>query len=267
MELDILCKQVVAEARCVGSFIKAEGARFDVSKIEHKGFNDLVSYVDKEAEKQLVDALKKLLPEAGFLTEEGTEESQQQEYTWIIDPLDGTTNFMHGLPIYSISIALAHQPLLQQRELVLGVVYEINFDEAFYAWKNGGAFLNEKPIKVSKAAKLADSLVATGFPYTEFGRTADYLKMLGAFMAKSHGVRRLGSAAVDLAYVACGRFEGFFEFNLNAWDVAGGIVIVQEAGGKVTTFDNDGDPVFDREICATNTNIHEEMLGVIQENW
>ena len=267
MDLEILCKQVVAETRCVGAFIKAEGQKFDVSKIEHKGFNDLVSYVDKEAEKQLVEALKKLLPEAGFITEEETEERQQQEYTWIIDPLDGTTNFMHGLPVFSISIALMRQPLMQKREIVLGVVYEINFDEAFYAWKNGGAFLNDKPIKVSKAEKLADSLIATGFPYTEFGRTSDYLKMLGCFMAKSHGVRRLGSAAVDLAYVACGRFEGFFEFNLNAWDVAGGSIIVQEAGGSVSTFSGDGDPVFDREICATNATIHKEMLGLIQETW
>ena len=267
MELDILCKQVVAETRCVGAFIKAESKKFDVSKIEHKGFNDLVSYVDKEAEKQLVAALKNLLPEAGFITEEGTAESQQQEYTWIIDPLDGTTNFMHGLPIYSISIALSRQVLLQKREIVLGVVYEINFDEAFYAWKDGGAFLNEKPIKVSKAEKLADSLIATGFPYTEFGRASDYLKMLGEFMSKSHGVRRIGSAAVDLAYVACGRFEGFFEFNLNAWDVAGGIIIVQEAGGQVSTFKKEGDPVFDREICASNTHIHAEMMAVIQQEW
>ena len=267
MELDILCKQVVAEARCVGSFIKAEGKKFDVSKIEHKGFNDLVSYVDKEAEKQLVAALKILMPEAGFITEEGTEDSQQQEYTWIIDPLDGTTNFMHGLPVYAISIGLSRQVLMQKREIVLGVVYEINFDEAFYAWKNGGAYLNDKPINVSKAGKLADSLIATGFPYTEFGRAADYLKMLGAFMSKSHGVRRIGSAAVDLAYVACGRFEGFFEFNLNAWDVAGGIIIVQEAGGQVSTFKKEGDPVFDREICASNTNIHAEMMAVIQQEW
>ena len=267
MDLEILCKQVVAEARCVGAFIKAEGKKFDVSKIEHKGFNDLVSYVDKEAEKQLVEALKKLMPEAGFITEEGTADAQQQEYTWIIDPLDGTTNFMHGLPVFAISIGLARQALMQKREIVLGVVYEINFDEAFFAWKNGGAFLNDKPITVSKAEKLADSLIATGFPYTEFGRAADYLKMLGAFMSKSHGVRRIGSAAVDLAYVACGRFEGFFEFNLNAWDVAGGIIIVNEAGGCVSTFKEDGDPVFDREICASNKHIHDEMMEVIQGNW
>ncbi|KAA9340041.1 inositol monophosphatase family protein [Adhaeribacter soli] len=262
MNLENLCKQVVAEARCTGAFIRKEGQEFDASKIEHKGFNDLVSYVDKEAEKQLVDALKTLLPEAGFITEEGTDSTKAEEFNWIIDPLDGTTNFMHGLPVFSISIAL-----MQKQELVLGMIYEINKDEAFYAWKNGGAFLNDKKISVSKAPKLANSLVATGFPYTDFGKTNDYLKVLGAFMAKSHGVRRLGSAAVDLAYVACGRFESFFEFNLNAWDVAAGVLIVQEAGGKVTTFKEGGDPVFGREIVASNTAVHAEMLAVIGENW
>ncbi|MFC5271042.1 inositol monophosphatase family protein [Adhaeribacter terreus] len=263
MNLENLCKQVVSETRCVGAFIREEGQKFDASKIEHKGFNDLVSYVDKEAEKQLVDALKKLLPEAGFITEEGTESTRKEIYNWIIDPLDGTTNFMHALPVFSISVAL-----MQGNEIVLGVIYEINRDETFSAWKNGGAFLNNKPIKVSKAEKLADSLVATGFPYTTFGKMQDYLKILGAFMAKSHGVRRLGSAAVDLAYVACGRFEGFFEFNLNAWDVAAGVLIVREAGGNVTTFKEAGDPVFDREIVASNSAVHAEMLAVIKEcNW
>ncbi|MBK0403683.1 inositol monophosphatase [Adhaeribacter sp. BT258] len=263
MNLENLCKHVISETRCVGAFIREEGLKFDTSKIEHKGFNDLVSYVDKEAEKQLVVALKKLLPEAGFITEEGTETTRQQTYNWIIDPLDGTTNFMHALPVFSISIAL-----MQENEIVLGVIYEINRDETFSSWKNGGAFLNDKSISVSKAEKLADSLVATGFPYTNFGQAEKYLKILGGFMAKSHGVRRMGSAAVDLAYVACGRFESFFEFNLNAWDVAAGVLIVQEAGGKVTTFKEAGDPVFDREIVASNTAVHGEMLNVIKEsNW
>jgi myo-inositol-1(or 4)-monophosphatase len=262
MNLENICRQVVAEAKCVGAFIREEGKKFDASKIEHKGFNDLVSYVDKEAEKQLLVALKDLVPGAGFIAEEGTDSRRHEEFNWIIDPLDGTTNFMHGLPVFSISIAL-----MQKEEIVLGVIYEINRDETFYAWKNGGAFLNDKAISVSEAPKLADSLIATGFPYTEFARTNDYLKILGSFMANSHGVRRLGSAAVDLAYVACGRFEGFFEFNLNAWDVAAGVLIVQEAGGKVTTFKEGGSPVFDREIVASNSAVHNEMLQVIGEVW
>ncbi len=262
MNLAELCRQVAAETRRTGAFIQAEGLQFDTSRIEHKGFNDLVSYVDKEAEKQLVEALKRLLPEAGFITEEGTESNRNPEYNWIIDPLDGTTNFMHGLPIYSISIAL-----MQRDEIVLGVIYEANRQECFYAWKDGGAYCNDSLIDVTQTTKLADSLIATGFPYTVFGQMQDYLQILGAFMSRSHGIRRLGSAAVDLAYVACGRFEGFFEFNLNAWDVAAGIIIVQEAGGKVTTFKEGGDPVFGREIVATNAKIHPEMLATIAEFW
>lgn len=262
MNLEKLCQQVAAEARNTGIFISTEARKFDVSKVEHKGFNDLVSYVDKEAEKQLVEALKKICPEAGFITEEGTDSTRQVEYNWIIDPLDGTTNFIHGLPIYSISIAL-----MQGSEIVLGVIYEVCREECFYAWKDGGAYCNDGRISVSQAPKLADGLIATGFPYTDFGRTTDYLKILGSFMAKSHGVRRLGSAAVDLAYVAIGRCEGFFEFNLNAWDVAAGVIIVREAGGEVTTFTGTGEPVFGREIVASNKQIHAEMLEVIQEVW
>src|SRR5688572_16087175 len=171
MNLEKLCQQVAAEARNTGIFINTEAKKFDVSKVEHKGFNDLVSYVDKEAEKQLVEALKKICPEAGFITEEGTDSTRQSEYNWIIDPLDGTTNFIHGLPIYSISIAL-----MQGSKIILGVIYEVCREECFYAWKDGGAYCNDGRISVSKAPKLADGLIATGFPYTDFGRTTDYLK-------------------------------------------------------------------------------------------
>ena len=262
MKLPKLCQKTVKLCEHVADFIRKEAESFNVDKVEKKGFNDLVSYVDKQAEMQLVEGLKYLFPEAGFITEEGTVNEKADEYNWIIDPLDGTTNFVHSLPIYSISVAL-----MQNDELVLGVVYEVNKKEAFHAYKGGGAFCNEKPIKVTPAKTLSESLIATGFPYTDFGLTEDYLKVLGSFMGKSHGVRRLGSAAVDLAYVAAGRFEGFFEFNLNAWDVAAGIIIVKEAGGEVSKFTAGGDPVFGREIVASNGAIHEEMLEVIAEFW
>ena len=171
--------------------------------MEHKGLHDMVSYVDQETEKQLVAGLRELLPEAGFITEEGTAaKARTEEYNWIIDPLDGTTNFMHGLPVYSVSVALMHRD-----ELVVGVVYEVISDECFRAALGGGAFCNEQPIHVSAAANLNKSLIATGFPYNKFDQMDAYLKMLGAFMQSTHGVRRLGSAAVDLAYVAAGRFE------------------------------------------------------------
>jgi myo-inositol-1(or 4)-monophosphatase len=262
MNLQQLCQNANIIVRRVGAFIKHEAANFDRDKVEMKGFNNLVSYVDKEAEQQLVEALRELLPEAGFITEEDTDNTKGERFNWIIDPLDGTTNFTHGLPLYSVSVGL-----LDKDEVVLGVVYEVNRDECFYATKGGGAFLNDNPIHVSAAAGLKDSLIATGFPYYEFGLTQQYLQVLGGFMGKSHGVRRLGSAALDLAYVAAGRFEGFFEFNLNAWDVAGGAIIVQEAGGRVSKFMADGDYIFGREIVASNGNIHQEMFDTIAEHW
>jgi myo-inositol-1(or 4)-monophosphatase len=169
---------------------------------------------------------------------------------------------MHGMPVFCVSIGL-----MEHNEVILGVIYEINKDECFYATKGGGAFLNNKPIKITSVPDLAGSLMITGYPYTDFGRLQDYLQMLGAFMGKSHGVRRLGSAAADLAYVAAGRSEGFFEFNLKPWDVAAGVILVREAGGKVTNFSGAGDPVFGKEILATNGHIHEETMQLILEYW
>ncbi|PSR55249.1 inositol monophosphatase [Adhaeribacter arboris] len=263
MLLSELCQKVIAITKSTGAFIRTEAQSFDRNRIEHKGLNDLVSYVDKQAEEQLVKGLQQLLPEAGFITEEGTVTEKATEYNWIIDPLDGTTNFIHGLPLFSISIAL-----MQHTEIVLGVVYEINRDECFYATKGNGAFCNDRPIRVSGTEKLADALIVTGYPYTDFGKTDIYLQILKSYMQKSHGVRRLGSAAVDLAYVANGIFEGFFEFNLNSYDVAAGVILVKEAGGYVSMFtDNNGNPVFDREIVASNGQVHAEMLQVIGEYW
>ncbi|OGX88366.1 inositol monophosphatase family protein [Hymenobacter glacialis] len=250
--------------RTTAQFIRQEAATFDRAKIEHKGVHDLVSYVDQETERRLVAGLRELLPEAGFITEEGTAgpDSHTEEFIWIIDPLDGTTNFVHGLPVYSISVALLHR-----KELVVGVVHEVNRDESFRAVRGGGAFCNDLPIRVTDISLLNESLIATGFPYKDFGQMSTYLQVLGAFMSRSHGVRRLGSAAVDLAYVAAGRCEGFFEFNLNSYDVAAGILLVREAGGHVTQFLKDGDPVFGREVVASNAHVHREMQQTIGEFW
>jgi len=262
MNLTELCQQVITIAKNAGAFIRTEAGSFDRSKIEHKGLNDMVSYVDKQAEMMIVEGLQKLMPDSGFITEEGTIQEKHAVYNWVIDPLDGTTNFIHGLPVFCVSIGL-----VERDEAVLGVVYEINKDECFYATKNNGAFLNDKPISVTDIPELADSLMVTGYPYTDFGRLPDYLQMLGDFMGKSHGVRRLGSAAADLAYVACGRFEGFFEYNLKPWDVAAGVVIVREAGGRVTNFRGEGDPIFGKELLATNTLIHDETSRLILTYW
>jgi myo-inositol-1(or 4)-monophosphatase len=250
-----LCKDVIEAAKNTGAFIFSELDKVKLHHIESKGTHDYVTYVDKTAEERLVKGLQKILPEAGFVTEENTIETQQREYTWVIDPLDGTTNFIHGLPCFSISIAL-----MQNSEVILGVVYEINLDECFYSWGGGKAWLNGREIRVSETPSLSESLLATGFPYHDYSRLEKYLELFTWCLHNTHGVRRLGSAAVDLAYVACGRFDAFFEYGLNAWDVAAGGFIVQQAGGKVTDFSGGNNFNFGREILATNAFIGEEFL-------
>ena len=262
MNLEDIHQQAIELIKSTGDFIRQEAKGFSSEDIEQKGLNDLVSYVDKEAEKKLVEGLSALLPEAGFIAEEGTSNKKGDLYNWIIDPLDGTTNFIHGLPVYSISVALQ-----KENELISGIVYEVNRDECFHAYKGSDAFLNEKKISVSKDKDLSQSLIATGFPYYDFEQLDAYVRILKSLMQASHGLRRLGSAAVDLAYVACGRFEGFYEYNLNAWDVAAGAFIVQQAGGKVSTFSNGENFVFGREIVAACPKVHTELLTHIAKEW
>ncbi len=261
MDLEKLCKEVVSVAREAGAFIKTEFIAFDKSRIEYKETNNLVSYVDKGAEKIIVDALKVLLPEAGFIAEEGTATHQGEELVWIIDPLDGTTNFSHGLPIWSVSIALR-----KGDDALVGVVYEPNLDEMFYTWKNGGAYCNDKKIQVSQELELSKSLIATGFPYYQFEKSDKYLQILGDFMQKTHGLRRCGSAAVDLAYTACGRYEGFFEYNLNSYDVAAGLLLVTEAGGEVSDF-SDGTKYLSGEEVVVSGSILKRMKETIKVHW
>jgi myo-inositol-1(or 4)-monophosphatase len=208
----------------------------------------------------IVEQLKKIFPASGFITEEKTSEIIDDHYNWIIDPLDGTTNFIHGMPCFCISIAL-----MKDNELVIGVVHELNFDECFYGWKDGGAFMNGNSISVSQTKVLAESLMATGFPYHDYNRMEQYMKVFDYCMHNTHGLRRLGSAAADLAYVACGRFDGFYEYGLNSWDVAGGALIVKEAGGIVTDFKGGNDFIFGSEMIATNKHISSEMLNVIRK--
>ena len=262
MNLKYITSQVSNLTRNTGEFVRNTASNFNRDSIEYKGLNDMVSYVDKETEVLLVDGLRKILPDAGIIAEEGTgQKTDNQEYAWVIDPVDGTTNYMHGVPVFAISIAL-----MQNDKIVSGVVYEINRDECFSAWLGGGAYLNEKPIKVSSANYLKDSLIATGFPYYDFDMMQNYLNILKELMQKSHGLRRLGAASVDLVYVACGRFEGFFEYNLKPWDVAAGTLIVQEAGGKVTDFKGGDDFIFGRELIA-GCGMFSELEEVISRNW
>ncbi|MGV3705254.1 MAG: inositol monophosphatase family protein [Arcticibacter sp.] len=260
MNLEQLTIQVIELAKSVGEFIREEASRFDAASIEYKGLNDMVSYVDKGAEERIVAGLSQFLPSAGFVTEEQTINKVGEEFNWIVDPLDGTTNFIHGIPAFSISIALQ-----QNDEVVVGVVYEINRDECFYAWKEGGAFLNGKKISVTKNETFSSSLLATGFPYYNFEKLEKYINVFRELTQVSHGIRRIGSAAVDMAYVACGRFDGFFEYNLNSYDIAAGVILVREAGGRVTNFSGTKEVFESRELIAGNPFIAPELHRVISK--
>lgn len=250
-----ICREIEDAAKETGKFIREESRVFDINRAESKGLHDLVSYVDKGSEKLLVDRLNKILPEAGFITEEGTSSKKGEKFCWIIDPLDGTTNFVHGVHPYAISVGLR-----EDDEIVAGVVYEAGGTELFSAWKDGGAWLNGAPIQVSEAKKLSDSLIATGFPYNDFTRLDNFMKSLSHFCRTTHGIRRFGSASIDLAYVACGRFEAFYEYGLNPWDVAAGILLVKEAGGFVSDFAGNRKNYSGDEIIAANNHIFNEFL-------
>ncbi len=250
-----ICREIESAAGEAGAFIRKESEGFDINRAERKGLNDFVSYVDKGSEQLLVERLSVILPEAGFITEEGTSSKAGVKYCWVIDPLDGTTNFLHGFYPYAVSIGL-----MEYNEVVAGVVHEIGKDETFTAWKEGGAWLNGSPIHVSGVARLADSLIATGLPYSDFKRLDPYMDSLTHFCRHAQGIRRLGSAATDLAYVACGRFEAFYEYGLHPWDIAAGIILVREAGGMVSDFSGNGNNLQGDEIVASAGQVYSEFL-------
>ncbi|MGI6320820.1 MAG: inositol monophosphatase family protein [Bacteroidales bacterium] len=255
-----ICSDVRDIAKKVGEYLISENQKLKQEDVQNKGLNDFVTYVDKTAEKMIVDELSKIIIDAGFITEEKTLDYVESEFEWIIDPLDGTANYIHGLSPYSISIALR-----REREVVLGVVFEVVSNEMFYAWKNGGAWLNGREISVSKVDSLKSSFLATGFPYTDFSKLDEYMDMFAYLARNTQGIRRLGSAAIDLVYVACGRFDGFYEYGLNAWDVAAGSLIVKEAGGKITDFDGGDNWLFGKTIVAGNENICHELTELCKE--
>jgi myo-inositol-1(or 4)-monophosphatase len=207
-----------------------------------------------------VDQLSRILPGSGFIAEENDYGQTHSELKWVIDPLDGTTNFVHGIPLFAISIAL-----MEGDRVILGVVHEVNRGESFYSWKGGNAWLNGKEIKVSDAKTLKDSLLVTGFPYIRDHILDQYMELFKAFMQRTQDLRRLGSAATDLAYVAAGRFEGFYEISLSPWDVAAGSFLVQQAGGKVNEFDGSDDFIFGKSLISSNGFIHDEMLEVVKK--
>lgn len=249
--------------RETGKWIQSVINEVRAGDIVYKGTNDLVSFVDQQAELKLKESLLEILPEAQFIAEESDSnyESIGDGYYWVIDPLDGTTNFLHGLPIYAVSVGL-----IRYKQPFLGLIYEPNRDELFYASKGNGAFLNGKSIQVSTTETLASSLLATGFPYYDFSYQDRYLDLLKELMQKSHGLRRMGAASIDLAYTACGRFEGFFEANLKPWDVAAGKIIIEEAGGRVTNFKGGEEVIFNGEIIGAGP-IFDEFLSTLQRKW
>ena len=260
MDYQELCRDVCGVVRETGGYIENESALRTDLVVEEKGQQDYVTKTDKGAEERLVKGLSELMPEAGFITEEGTNNKKGELFNWIIDPLDGTTNFIHGLPPYAISVAL-----IEKNEIVVGVVFEIGFRDMFYAWKGSKAFMNGKEIHVTRTGKVRDSLIATGFPYTNFSRMNGFMETMDYFMKNSHGLRRLGSAATDIAYIACGRFDAFYEYGLNAWDVAAASLILKQAGGKVSDFKGGDNYLFGGEIVASNAQIFDEFQKLIRD--
>jgi len=260
MNYQQICQHVEKIAMEAGSFIRNERKKISENDVKLKSAASLVTYVDTTSEARIVKALKKLIPEAGFITEEGTVTDKGEKFNWIIDPLDGTTNYIHGIAPHSVSIALA-----EYDEPVLGVVYEIGLNEMFRAWQGGPAFLNEKEIRVATATEPADTLIGTGFPYYNFNRIDDYISAMRHLMESTRGLRRLGSAAVDLSYVASGRFNAFFEHGLYAWDIAAGVLILKQAGGVVSDFNGGNNWLYGGEIIAASKNFFDPFYTVINK--
>jgi myo-inositol-1(or 4)-monophosphatase len=221
---------------------------------------DLVTNADKEAEDAIVNIIQQKYRDHGFLAEEAHKETESMPYTWIIDPLDGTTNYAHNFPQFCVSIGLRYK-----NELILGVVFDAVKKEFFHAVKGMGAYLNENPIHVSNIKTVNKSLLATGFPYDRVTNTATNLDYFEVFTYESQAIRRPGAAALDMCYVACGRFDGFWELKLSPWDTAAGAVIVREAGGIVTNFFTDDFDIYQKHIIASNPHIYQEMSDILEK--
>ncbi len=248
----------VKAAREAGRIINRASQDVGAIAIQTKTYNDFVSDVDRSAEQAIIDILKDAYPDHGFWGEESGHDNHEADNIWIIDPLDGTTNFLHGFPQYCISIALQQKGVLTQ-----AVIYDPVRNDLFTATKGRGAFLNDKRIRVTNRSKLQDSLIATGFPYRDFTHLDSYLGMFKDMIKKTTGIRRPGSAALDLAYVAVGWVDGFFEINLSAWDIAAGGLIVQEAGGIVGDFEGNESWLETGNIVAANPKVFAQMLQVL----
>ncbi|PAU92784.1 inositol monophosphatase [Aliifodinibius salipaludis] len=254
IELNVAKKAAESAARIIKKYQKESNF-----SVDFKGKNDLVTEADVRAEEEIISVIKKEFPDDHILAEESsTEQTMPEGRTWLIDPIDGTTNFAHGFPVYCVSIGL-----WENREPKMGLVLEVSGNECFTAIKNKGAYLNGNPISVSKLDNPANALVGTGFPYNDLSLVDNYLQFFRMLMTNTQGVRRAGAASYDLCCVACGRFEGFYEYALNPWDVGAGALIIQEAGGEVTDWLGGDDWLFGKRIVAGNSAVHTFLLDEI----
>ena len=250
----------IKAARAAGAIINRGALDLDVLKVGRKGPNDFVSDVDRAAEQAIIDILLEAFPSHGILAEETGRErgNKHSEFLWIIDPLDGTTNFLHGFPVYAVSIALQHRGVTQQ-----AVVYDPTRNDLFYASRGRGAFLNDRRLRVSKRTRLGDSLVGTGFPFRKGDNFKRYVKMFEEVMQACAGLRRPGAAALDLCYVAAGYYDGFFEMGLSPWDAAAGALMITEAGGLVGNFTGEADYLYQRELVAGNPKVYGQLVQIL----
>ncbi|MDZ5456606.1 inositol monophosphatase family protein [Azohydromonas lata] len=250
----------IKAARAAGAIINRASLDLDILRINTKGPNDFVSEVDQAAEQVIIETLLQAYPGHGILAEESGREhgARNSEYVWIIDPLDGTTNFIHGFPVYAVSIALAHRGVVQQ-----AVVYDPSRNDLFYATRGRGAFLNDRRLRVSKRTRLQDALIGTGFPFRRGDNFKRYMKMFEEVMQQCAGLRRPGAAALDLCYVAAGYYDGFFETGLNPWDIAAGSLIITEAGGLIGNFTGESDYLYQREVVAGSPRIYGQLVQIL----
>ena len=266
--LQELTRLVCKIAREAGSYIRKERVGFSTDRVERKHAHDYVSYVDKGSEERIVKALRELLPEAGFITEEGLATHADEQMLWVVDPLDGTTNFIHGFAPYAVSIAL-----IRGKEILLGVVYEICADECFYAWQGGGAFMemrNEKGASVVRQihvgqSPISDALLCLQLPYNNDAYKPVIKRLIERFYGNVGSIRMIGSAAMALCYVAAGRLDGYAERYIGQWDYMAGALIVEEAGGRVTNYDGDDYFMQGDSVVATNGVVHEDLMKAILE--
>jgi myo-inositol-1(or 4)-monophosphatase len=249
----------IKAARRAGSVINPASLDLGQIKVSIKQQNDFVTEVDRAAEAAIIETLREVYPSHAILAEESGDNQVESEFQWIIDPLDGTTNFIHGFPQYAVSIALVHKGVLNQ-----AVVYDTNRNELFTASKGGGAFLNDKRIRVSSCAKIDEALLGTGFPYRMFDHVDAYLAIFKEMTRRCAGVRRPGAASLDLAWVAAGRLDGFWEFGLSPWDMAAGALLIQEAGGLVSDLAGDGNYLATGNIIGGTPKVFNQLLQAIQ---